>query len=233
LFIGASAESKKPITIAVIDTGFGWLYNKKFPTAKLCKYGHKDFTKEFVYMRPDYTVHDVPIDTHGHGTNIVGVIQQQIKDPNKDYCLVIIKYYTVHQSGSQNLEAALNAFKYATNIKADIINFSGGGPEFSKLEFNIIKKFTDQGGIFVTAAGNDNQNIDVKETAYYPASYSLPIVVVGNNNFYGKKSKTSNYGNRVNRWEVGENVTAYGLTMTGTSQATAVATGKIVANMKK
>jgi hypothetical protein len=57
--------------------------------------------------------------------------------------------------------------------------------------------------------------------------------VVGNVDRSGKIANNSNYGKSITRWEIGVNVKAYGLIMSGTSQATATATGKIVAGMGK
>lgn len=62
--------------------------------------------------------------------------------------------------------------------------------------------------------------------------YDKRIVVVGNKDSFGTRIKSSNYGKLVNRWEIGENQEAYGITLTGTSQATAVATGKLIGENK-
>jgi subtilisin family serine protease len=231
-------EPCKPITIAVIDTGFG--YNGLGNGAKLCYAGHVDFTdsKRFSYYgEPNL----IPTDTNGHGTNIVGIIDSYARKSKKDYCIMILKYYSSTQTGSQNLKAGTEAIKFADEMGADFINYSGGGPEFDEKEYLTIKRFLDRGGRFVAAAGNDAKNIDVRGNEYYPAKYDKRIVIVGNAKkhppehvFVGNltenevRSKSSNYGKSVNRWEVGEDVWAYGLVYSGTSQATAVATGKLV-----
>lgn len=48
----------------------------------------------------------------------------------------------------------------------------------------------------------------------------------------GVQSKVSNYGKIVNRWEIGRSVSGYGIIQSGTSQATAVAMGKILSQNK-
>jgi Subtilase family len=218
--------NKAPIRIAVIDTGFG--YHDAGHDARLCQYGHKDFSNERQFTKNYVTKDIVPVDTHGHGTNIAGIIDGYAKAAHVNYCLVIIKYYSDSQTGSQNLRATIRAVNYAANIKADFINYSGGGPETNMFERAAVKRFLNQGGKFIAAAGNENEDLNNPENAYYPAMYDKRIIVVANQGKDGVKSKTSNYGDVVTRWEIGEDVTAYGITMTGTSQATAVATGKIV-----
>lgn len=221
-------QCKSVTTVAVLDTGFG--YNNLGHSAKLCKFGHKDFSVDQRYSAEYGTKDKIPLDIHGHGTNIVGVIADNAKITN--YCFVIIKYYSIKQDGKQSVEASNKALEYAANIGADFINYSGGGPERSDRETKAVKRFLDNGGKFIAAAGNEGTNLDLIENAYYPAMDDKRIIVVGNNNFYGVRSYKSNYGKVVKRWELGENVTGYGLTMTGTSQATAVATGKILSERK-
>jgi hypothetical protein len=58
--------------------------------------------------------------------------------------------------------------------------------------------------------------------------YDKRTVVVGSLDNNGKKMESSNFGSAVSRWELGLNVIGYGIIMSGTSQAAAVATGKIV-----
>lgn len=223
---------KPPIRIAVIDTGFG--FNDQGHDAKLCRYGHKDFSIDRQFSGSYATKVPLPLDVHGHGTNIVGIIESYLKPAHINYCIVVIKYYSESQTGKQNLTAEIDAFKYAANLKVDYINYSGGGPEQSKPEKAAVTRFLKNGGKLIAAAGNGNEfgvgvDIDTPGNEYYPAKYDNRIIVVGNTCQDGVRCNSSNYGKSVTRWEVGEKVSAYGITMTGTSQATAVATGKIVA----
>lgn len=226
-----SSGSCRPTVIAVLDTGFG--YVGKGHDASLCKYGHKNFSIEQEYTAEYGTKDKIPLDTHGHGTNIVGIIDGYAKKFTNSYCIVVIKYYSEKQTGLQNLNASTKAIQYATNIGAKFINYSGGGPESNPEEQRAVKTFLNKGGTFVAAAGNERSDLDLPENAYYPAMDDKRVIVVGNTNFYGVRSPTSNYGKIVTRWEIGESITAYGLTMTGTSQATAVATGRILSERKR
>lgn len=221
----AESSSCKIKTVAVIDTGFG--YQDKGHDAPLCQYGHRDFTKDGS-TRNYGTNTPVPIDFNGHGTNIVGLIARYAKKSN--YCIVVIKYYSDRQTGIENLIASGKALQYVANLKVDYVNYSGGGDNFDKTEYLAVKKMLNANTKIVAAAMNNNKNIDSPFDYVYPAMYDKRIVVVGNLSWTGFKSRSSNYGDRVTRWEVGENQEVYGITMTGTSQSTAIATGKIIAD---
>lgn len=220
---------KKPLKIAIIDTGFG--YKDEGFDKHLCKYGHRDFSIDGLIDITHNTEVPIPLDIIGHGTNIAGVIEDQINGDG--YCFVILKYYSVFQSMKQNLLASNEALSYANNLKVDVINYSGGGQIKDFKEHILVKTFLDKSGIFVAAAGNENQNLDSPENSYFPAMQDKRVIIVGNLSKNKKRVPSSNYGKRVTRWEIGENVTGNNITMTGTSQATAVATGKIVAKILK
>lgn len=244
-------KPEKQIVVAVIDTGFGW---NKAKSSKLCPTGHKDFTVQQENSTELGTKDPVPVDKHSHGTNVVGLIEKYAGDT--DYCIVVLKYYITGQSGVQNLANTVKAIKYATTIKANFVNYSGGGVDRSEDEMSAVKAYIDAGGTFVAAAGNESSDIAVKP--YYPAQDDDRAIVVGNArkttkeeieelkripaeerppiepvtvaNYFGLAipSRQSNHGIRVNRWEFGEDVEAYGISLTGTSQAAAIATGKII-----
>jgi hypothetical protein len=219
--------NKAPLRIVVLDTGFGYL--DRGHDAQLCKYGHKDFSTDKKFTHTYDTKDPVPLDVHSHGTNIAGIIDSYAKQAHINYCLVILKYYSEKQTGHQNLLASIRAINYASNIRAEYLNYSGGGPEQDRFEEAAVKRFLNRGGHLIAAAGNEGNDLDKEENDYYPALYDKRVIVVGNLGKDGVRYKSSNYGKSVTRWEVGEDVTAYDITMTGTSQATATATGKIVA----
>ena len=167
-------------------------------------------------------------DNHGHGTHIAGIISRNAG--NSDYCLMVLKYYDPKVTNSDNLKASTKAFKYAISQNVDIINYSGGGTEYDETECKVIKQALDKGISVVAAAGNEGKGFD--KQAYYPAMCDSRILVVENIGIDGKRMASSNYGPDTLK-AVGELVMSlmpnnkYGL-MTGTSQATAVITGKLV-----
>jgi subtilisin family serine protease len=169
-----------------------------------------------------------PVDSHGHGTHVAGIVKSVFPEVK----LLALKYYNPKSSGSANLSATIKALKYAVDNNVDIINYSGGGPESSSEELNVLKLAERKGILVVAAAGNERSNIDDKRHAYYPASYGLSnIITVGAyddgltiipSSNYGKNSvDIAAPGHRI-RSAIPGNGAAY---MTGTSQATAFVTG--------
>jgi len=210
----ALASEHKTLKVAVIDTGLN-LKDDRFQGV-ICPTGHKDFTGEGIN------------DIHGHGTHVTGLIKKNAGIGN--YCILIYKYYSEKLIDRQNLINAISALKEAASNGADIVNFSSGGPEFNEEEYLIIKQHPYI--TFVVAAGNEGHNLDYK-CDYYPACLGLPnMVIVGNCKNKKVYNKTSNYGKILTTCNNGNNVLSslpngFGY-MSGTSQSTAIETGKLV-----
>lgn len=211
--------SRPPIVIAVIDTGI----DSKIPN--LCKFGHKSF------------VDNSPLtDQAGHGTHIAGLINRTIgKELGgiENYCIVSIKWYdSIHKGNSEG--KLKRAIQYAVNINVKYMNISGGGNYPDSEEETIVQRALNKGITIAAAAGNDDEDLD-KFCNYFPACYDNRIVTVGNlqNSKIKSRQPSSNYGHYIKKWEVGTNVLSdlpdgHRGYMTGTSQATAIITGKLV-----
>jgi hypothetical protein len=214
---------EKTAVIAVIDSGF--TFSEYTKNVRLCNQGHKDFTT-LGQFDGRFTKTPVPTDSdkNFHGTNIAGLIQDFAGYAN--YCMVILKYYNPKATGQQNLDASIAAVKYATDIKADFINYSGGGQLSDNAENAAVKNYLDKGGRIIAAAGNESENTDI--APFYPAMSDPRIVSVGSTDMFGNRLPSSNYGSRVKKWEVGYKMKAFGIRLTGTSQAAAITTGKII-----
>ncbi|MEK2690764.1 S8 family peptidase [Bdellovibrio sp. GT3] len=173
-------------------------------------------------------------DQHGHGTHIAGIIRQRTL--SKRVKFMVLKYYDPEQSGRVNLVNTVRAIRYAIKMKADIINYSGGGDTRSALEEQAIREAQEKGILFVAAAGNDGRNTD--KMGYYPAGYNLRnIISVAALDTNRHLIDSSNYGSKsVDIAAPGKNVYSslpggqFGV-MTGTSQATAWVTGLAAALM--
>lgn len=169
-------------------------------------------------------------DNHGHGTHVAGIILQKAQSQRVKF--MILKYYDSSKSGDDNLLSTVKAIRYATKMKADIINYSGGGDIKSPLEEAAIRDAQRQGILFVAAAGNEGRNTD--RIGFYPAGYKLSnIISVAAMDSRKRLLVTSNYGPRsVDFAAPGKNVFSalpggrYGF-MTGTSQATAWVSGLV------
>lgn len=223
-------RGSKRILVAVIDTGI----DPNHPALKNNIYrnnkGHYGWN--FVTNQPD------PFDDHGHGTHVAGIVgavanpKTGVSGVAQNVSIMAVKYYSERNSGPLNLKNTIRAIEYAVQEGARIINYSGGGPEFSREEYLAIKKAEEKGVLFVAAAGNERQNTDLPLNYYYPSAYRLPnILSVSAIDMYKQLLRSSNWGQeRVDIAAPGENIYStlpnnrYGY-MSGTSQATAFVTG--------
>jgi thermitase len=178
-------------------------------------------------------------DNHGHGTHIAGIIgaeagnKKGITGISPDVSLMILKYYDPKVPNTDNLKNTIAGIQYAVEKGANIINYSGGGTDFSQEEYEAVQAAERKGILFVAAAGNERSNSD--EHHYYPADYKLKnIISVTAIDPTTEVLSSSNYGTEtVDIAAPGQNIlsclpnSTYGL-MTGTSQATAFVTGAAV-----
>ncbi len=175
-------------------------------------------------------------DEHGHGTHIAGIIGAEggngigISGVSPKVSLMILKYYDAKGNDVNNLVNTVKAIDYAVKMNCNIINYSGGGIAPSPEERSAIERAGKKGILFVAAAGNERSNSDVRK--YYPADYGLPnILSVTAIDRFQNVLPSSNYGEQtVDIAAPGNDIIStlpggqYGY-MTGTSQATAFATG--------
>lgn len=175
-------------------------------------------------------------DQHGHGTHIAGIIARAPHQkkfqlgvaPNAR--LMVLKYFDPNSDGRSNLINTVRAIRYANQMGAEIINYSAGGPSKNSAEERAIFESFNKKILFVAAAGNESSNSD--RVPYYPAGYDLGnIISVTAIDPKSEILSTSNYGGQsVDIAAPGENIYStlpdnqFG-TMTGTSQATAFASG--------
>lgn len=223
-------KGSKNIIVAVIDTGL----DADHPDLKknVWRNGKNDYGFNFVTQKAN------PTDDHGHGTHVAGIIGA-VANPTsgvsgvvQNVSIMSVKYYSDSNPGSVNLKNTIRAIEYAVENGAKIINYSGGGPEFSQEEYLAIKKAEAKGVLFIAAAGNEKQDSDLPQNYYYPSAYKLPnIISVAATDIHNKLLRSSNWGKvRVDVTAPGENIYStlpggrYGY-MSGTSQATAFVTG--------
>lgn len=175
-------------------------------------------------------------DNHGHGTHIAGIIGAEANNGKgivgiaPEVSIMVLKYFDPLSPGSDNLKNTIKAIHYAIDNGAQIINYSGGGLEYSQEEHDAVDLARKKGILFVAAAGNERANSD--KIPYYPADYGLDnIISVTAFNPSQEVLSSSNWGiTSVDIAAPGQNIlstlpgNSYGF-MTGTSQATAFVTG--------
>lgn len=241
------SQGSKKIIVAVIDTGIDvkhedllaniWVNKSEIPGNGIDDDGNGYIDDvngwNFVSQNGDLT------DNHGHGTHIAGIVGAMagngkgIAGIAPQVSMMILKYYDPKVPNTDNLKNTVNSIRYAIKMGANIINYSGGGTEYSQDEKDAIEEARQKGILFVAAAGNERSNSD--KNKYYPADYGLSnIVSVTAIDPSTEVLASSNYGvATVDIAAPGQNILStlpnntYGY-MTGTSQATAFVTGAAV-----
>lgn len=220
-------QKKKEIVVAVVDTGIDPTH--PFLQQNLFTKNGKPTEANFgVDFSKDRKMIGAPLDNHGHGTHVSGIIKSIFPDVK----ILALKYYNPVASGIDNLNSTVEALKYAVDQNVDIINYSGGGPEAALEELRVLKEAERKGILVVAAAGNEESNIDDRKKAYFPASYGLKnIITVTAHDESLQILSSSNYGkNSVDIFAPGYRIRSSlqngraGF-LTGTSQATAFVTG--------
>lgn len=231
VYFFCNVANAKTIKVAVIDSGF----NQELFDVPLCDTGHFDFItdKELVPRNANYE--------EIHGSHIAGTIVEYAKDA--DYCLIIMRYWSKQKVVyDPTMDNVVKAIKRAIDYDVDIINMSFGGKDENLEETKIVKKALDLGIKIVAAAGNERLILDI--FPFYPACADPRVHIVEALDQKGSRLPASNYlvggyfnkcGN-TNVFKETGTITLKtrdnkSLTMSGTSQATAVKTGKLIKYM--
>lgn len=211
-FTAFGAETR--IKIAVIDTGINFQGKQK--PAWACQLPVKDFTGRGSR------------DIWGHGTNIAYIIGERIN--SKTHCIVVLKWlHTRNTSDEAAISQYLSALKYAFYNKIPYVNLSLSGFSANEEEQRLLAMDLALGYTIVVAAGN--KNTDLGEVCnVYPTCYGFihPNYHVVANYDQGVPAELTNYGGPVTDIARGVNVEGGGQTYTGSSQATALVTARLV-----
>ncbi|MBI5554485.1 MAG: S8 family serine peptidase [Elusimicrobia bacterium] len=137
-----------------------------------------------------------PMDTHGHGTHLSGIIAA-IGNNNQGVTGVcwqakIMPVKALTDSGAGASDKLAKAIKYAVDNGARVINISWGGYGNSVLIQDALTYAYNHNCVIVAAAGNNNTNAE----RFFPGNYSQAITVAACN-ASDQKASFSNYGNNV------------------------------------
>lgn len=138
-----------------------------------------------------------PYDDNQHGTHCAGVIGA-VGDNGKgvagvNWHVKIMPLKFLGSDGSGTTEDAAEAIIYAARMGAKVMSNSWGGGDNSRTLQDAIQLASDQGVLFVAAAGNESSNTD--NTANYPSTYDVPnVVAVASSDRNDALSSFSNYG---------------------------------------
>ncbi len=119
-----------------------------------------------------------PMDTDGHGTHVAGTIGAAANDGNPHvgvaWKVQIMALRCGTEQGLPN-SAIVKCIEYAGDHGAKVINASFGGYAFSQAEFDAINAVRAKNVLFIAAAGNDNNDNDLRPS--YPASFRLDNII--------------------------------------------------------
>lgn len=239
---GASSE-QRPVRVAVIDTGadlshpalkgFLWTNKKEIPGNGVDddQNGLVDDVHGWDFARHSAEI----VDLNGHGTHVAGLIAESYLKANKNSTpleLMVLRY--TDQNGKDAKRNFIQALEYAIEKEADVINISASGRGFSRFEFEALKKAYAKGIQVVVATGNKRPGTPDQVT--FPASYQLEnIHPVAALDTHGEVLASANLlHKRKMIFAPGENLYSalpgekYGR-KTGTSQATALVSGRMAA----
>ncbi len=156
------------VAVAVIDSG---VYRD-----------HPDFNKDNILE--NYCLADDDPSDEGwegwHGTFVAGIIAARVNNdlgidgltPN-----VVIMPVSVTNNGQTTTDKVIAAIEYAIEEKADVINISIGGSNYSELLEETCQRAVDAGIIVVAAAGNYLSGVKSPDNYMYPASYDCVVSV--------------------------------------------------------
>ncbi len=143
-----------------------------------------------------------PADDVGHGTHVSGIVgaagNNTLGVAGVAWTVQLMELKFIDSTGSGSTSAELPSIEYAishTTGAAKVVALSGsyGGPGVSQAEMDAIQAAGKAGIIFVCAAGNNAQNIDISN--FFPADYPLDnIISVGATDNRDLPVYFSNYG---------------------------------------
>lgn len=125
-----------------------------------------------------------PMDDDGHGTHVSGTIgaagNNNLGVAGVMWDVKIMPLKILDNNGNGTAADEVAAIQYAITKGAKIINASFAGDQFSNAEFDAITAANAAGILFVTAAGNGNNNAigsDNDTLPVYPGNYDLPNII--------------------------------------------------------
>lgn len=200
----SNTRSLNKVTVAIIDTGCDiGLLNCYFSDKIEGSYNVLDSESDMT-------------DKVGHGTHIAGTIAEGTPDNVKIFPIKVSNNSDIYTT---DIIEAINYIVYYD--KADVINMSYGGYEYSEAEYQTVESANQKGIICVAAAGNDNYAIE-----HYPSSFDNTISISAVDSDLNK-ADFSNHGSTITFTAPGVDILSINGTMSGTSMATPHATSAI------
>ncbi|MBI3079637.1 MAG: S8 family serine peptidase [Deltaproteobacteria bacterium] len=212
-----STTGSSSVVVAVIDTG--------------ADLSHPDLSGNLGSGRDFVFGTNTPTDTNGHGTSVAGIVAAVGNNGTGVSGVAWTAKIVPLRAGVSvlSVDLTIEAINHAKNNGAHIVNISAGTTAFSQALKDAIDGAS--GLLFVTAAGNDGKDNDVRPI--YPASFdSANIIAVAATDQNDNLASFSNFGaTSVDVAAPGSNITTTQLgggvrqSFSGTSAASPVVAG--------
>ncbi|MGI6680000.1 MAG: S8 family peptidase [Bdellovibrionota bacterium] len=242
-------KGDKKTVVAVVDTGIDyyhpdlrdnlWVNPREIPNNGIDDDGNGVIDDVYGANFVDDT--GSPLDDHGHGTHVAGIIGAKgnngigVAGTNWNVKIISVKFLNSYGSGS--LYNGIRAFEYLEDLKNSgvdikVVNNSWGGSSYVQSLFDAMDSLARKGVILTAAAGNEASDNDVLGT--YPANFDIDnLVSVASTDEQGGISYFSNIGgSTVDIAAPGSHILSTYLngqyaSMSGTSMATPYVTGAL------
>jgi subtilisin family serine protease len=179
------------IPVAIVDSGID--------------YTHPDLASKFIGGWDFVNNDGDPMDDHGHGTHVAGIIAAEMNNPTGDPAAdegvvgvapnaVILSYKVCTPDGSCDDFAISQGIDRAVTDGARVINLSLGGTEYSQAMFDSVQAAWSAGLVIVAAAGNNGVT-----TPFYPAAFPH-VLSVGAFDEDDLRASFSNYSTDADDW---------------------------------
>jgi subtilisin family serine protease len=183
---GIYPGGRSDVVVAVIDSGIDythedlagnlWINSAEIPDNGIDDDGN-GFIDDIYGCNVVSNVHSGdPIDYHGHGTHVSGIIAAQAFNGNGGvgtaFNARIMAVRAAQYSGTLTTQDIAEGILYATDQGAEVINMSFGGYQYSQMVVDALQVALNQ-AVLVAAAGNDG--IARYQCPLYPAH--LPWVI--------------------------------------------------------
>lgn len=159
---------------------------------------------------------DDPMDVHGHGTHVAGIIgavgdnATGITGVNWQVALMAVKVFSEHPNDPDvqitTSASILAGYDYAISRGARISNHSYGGPSPDPGPEARIRLAQQQDHLVIAAAGNVTNDSN-PDDPFYPAAYDLEnVIAVSATNSVDRLASFSRYGSHVDIAAPGEDI---------------------------
>jgi thermitase len=163
------------VPVAVLDTGVN--YNQQDLVANMWNGGVAFPNHGYDFVDSD----NDPMDFHGHGTHVAGIIGGAGNDATGTTGLCwnanIMAVRVLDATGSGTTANIISGLNFAVAHGARVVNMSLGGSVFDATFNAALTTASNSGVVIVVAAGNNGSNNNQAGNAVYPCNYTTATLI--------------------------------------------------------